>query len=350
MRESMFSLNYVKIDLKNQVGIYFLKIMKKISVKNSLSLCIIFLLPILTCYSQTTKVLKLGKSSFEVKTYTKPYKNRVIDRTFVVVHHNEQKGLDAAKKVIAEDGGRLVEVVSKTVDGNPRRYLHIDFGDKTNVCVDPNRIYSIRGIRKFFAGYPKSEDNTEDVCTPVTPDMFDDDADALVKEISRFGVELLKIVTNNDRHKFIIAVHNNGDLKLDVTTWNPPGGEAKTAIGIFLANSTAHDAVIDKDDFVLVSNINLLAKILNLGEPYNFVLQEDKKYLDQTRESTDDGSMSIYFGTKLWGKTKQIFDYVNIEAQGKEDAEDEFKQRQTRMIRLVNKMKLYTQQRNNLGF
>ncbi len=322
------------------MGIYFLQIMKKISVKNSLSLCIIFLIAISTGYSQTVKTLKLGENEFVVRIYTKPYKNRVIDRTFVVVHHNEQKGLDAAKKVIAEDGGRLVEVVSKTADGKPRRYLHIDFGDKTNVCVDPNRIYSIRGIRKFFAGYPRSEDNTEDVCSPVTPDMFDNDNDNLVKEVFRFGVELLKIVTNNGRHKFIIGVHNNVDLKLDVTTWNPPGGEAKTAVGIFLANSAAHDAVMDKDDFVLVSNINLLAKILNFGEPYNFVLQEDKKYLDKTRESTDDGSMSIYFGTKFWGKTKQVFDYVNIEAQGKEDAEDEFKQRQTRMIRLINKMKL----------
>lgn len=314
--------------------------MKILSVKNSLSLCIIFLSVISTCYSQTTKVLKLGKSSFEVRIYNKPYKNRATDRTFVVVHHNEQKGLEAAKKVISEDGGRLVEVVSKTGDGKPRRYLHIDFGDKTNVCVDPNRIYSKRGIRKFFAGYPRSEDNLEDICSPVTPDMFDDETDALVKEISRFGIELLKIVTNNNRHKFIIGVHNNVDLKLDVTTWNAPGGEAKTAVGIFLSNNAAHDAVVDKDDFVLVSNINLFAKILSLGEPYNIVLQEDKKYLDQNKESTDDGSMSIYFGTTFWRKTRQVFDYVNIEAEGKEDADDEFKKRQTRMIRLINKLKI----------
>ena len=310
--------------------------MKKLSV----SLFIIFLATISTCYSQTTKVLKLGKSAFEIKIYSKPYKNRVIDRTFVVVHHNEQKGLQSAKKVIAEDGGRLIEVVSKDASGKPRRYLHLDFADKTNVCIDPNRIYSIRGIRKFFAGYPKAEDNLEDVCTPVTPDMFDSDNDDLIKEISRFGVELLKIVTNNNRHKFIIGVHNNVDLKLDVTTWNAPGGEAKTAVGIFLSNNAAHDAVEDKDDFVLVSNKNLFAKILSLNEPYNIVLQEDKKYLDQNQQSTDDGSMSIYFGTTFWGKTKQVFDYINIEAEGKEDAEDEFKARQTRMIRLINKLKI----------
>ena len=91
---------------------------------------------------------------------------------------------------------------------------------------------------------------------------------------------------------------------------------------------------------VIVSNRNLFAKMLSLGEPYNIVLQEDKSYLDKDQAGTDDGSMSIYFGTNFWGKTKQVFDYINIEAQGKEDAEDEFKARQTRMIRLINKLKI----------
>ena len=285
-------------------------------------------------------VLKLGKTEFEVRTYTKPYKNRVIDRTFVVVHHNEQKGLEATKKVVAEDGGRLVEVVSKTNDGKPRRYLHIDFADKTNVCVDPNRIYSKRGIRRFFAGYPKAEDNLEDVCSPITPDMFDNDSSELVREISRFGTELIEIMTNNNRHRFIVAVHNNVNGKLDADWWIAPGGEAKAAVGIFLSNNSAHNAIVDKDDWVIVSNIKLFAKMLSLGEPYNIVLQEGKSYLDKDQAGTDDGSMSIYFGTNFWGKTKQVFDYINIEAQGKEDAEDEFKARQTRMIRLINRLKI----------
>ena len=267
-------------------------------------------------------ILKLGKSEFEVRTYTKPYKNRVIDRTFVVVHHNEQKGLLAAKKVVAEDGGRLVEVVSLNSDSKPRRYLHIDFADKTNVCVDPNRIYSKRGIRRFFAGYPKAEDNLEDVCSPLTPDMFDNDNSELVKEISRFGTQLIEIMTNKNRHRFIVAVHNNVDGKLDADWWIAPGGEAKAAVGIFLSNNAAHNAIVDKDDWVIVSNINLFAKILSLGEPYNIVLQEGKAYLDKDQAGTDDGSMSIYFGTNFWGKTKQVFDYINIEAEGKEDAED----------------------------
>lgn len=286
-------------------------------------------------------VLKLGKNEFEVRVYTKAYKNRrAMDRTFAVVHHNEQKGLLAAKKVISEDGGRLVEVVSKDSNGNPRRYLHIDFGNNTNVCVDPNRIYSRLGIRKFFAGYPRAEDNLEDVCAPVSADMFDSDTDAIVSEIERFGRELLKIVTNNNRHGFIIGVHNNVDVKLDVATWLAPGGEAKTAVGVFLSNTNAHDATVDRDDFILVTNTNLFAKVLNLGEYYNIALQEDKKFLDENRAATDDGSMSIYFGTTFRGKTKRVFDYINIEGQGKEDAEDEFKARQTRAIRLINKLKI----------
>lgn len=286
-------------------------------------------------------VLKLGKNEFEVRVYAKPYKSRrAIDRTFAVVHQNEQKGLFAAKKVIAQDGGRLVEIVSKDDNGKPRRYLHFNFRDKTNVCVDPNRIYSIRGIRKFFAGYPRAEDNLEDVCSPVTPDMFDDDNDELVRAVSRFGAELMKIVTNNNRHKFIIGVHNNVDAKLNVDSWNAPGGEAKTAVGVFLANNASHDAVMDKDDFILVTNKSLFAKVLNLDEPFNLALQEDKKYLDKNKETTDDGSMSVYFGTTFRRKTRRVFDYMNIEAQGKDDENDEYKERQTRAIRLINRLKL----------
>jgi hypothetical protein len=286
-------------------------------------------------------ILKLGKNEFEVRVYTKAYKNRgVMDRTFTVVHHNEQKGLTAAKKVISEDGGRLVEVVSKDGGGNPRRYLHIDFANNTNVCVDPNRIYSKLGIRKFFAGYPRAEDNLEDVCTPISTEMVDNDDDALIREIERFGRELLKIVTNDNRHRFIIGVHNNVDLKLDVASWLAPGGEAKTAVGIFLSNTASHDANADKDDFILVTNTNLFVKVLNLGKYYNIALQEDKNFLDKNRATTDDGSMSIYFGTTFWGKTKRVFDYINIEGQGKDDEEDEFKARQTRAIRLINKLKL----------
>ena len=292
----------------------------------------------LPCVKQ---ILKLGKNEFEVRVYTKSYKNaRAVDRTFAVVHYNEQKGLSAAKKVISEDGGRLVEIVSKSTDGKARRYLHIDFKDQTNVCVDPNRIYSKLGIRKFFAGYPRTEDDLSDVCTPIPADMFDSDDDAVINEISRFGAELLKIVTSNNRQRFIVGVHNNVDLKLDVASWLAPGSEARTSVGIFQANTRAHDAAADKDDFILVSNTKLFVKILNLGEYYNIALQEDKAFLDKNQATTDDGSMSIYFGTRFWGKTRQVYDYINIEAQGKEDAEDEFKTRQTKAIRLINQLKL----------
>lgn len=336
--------------------IYFNLLFTGLTNKMNKSICVILLLLFFVFSASAQKkcdapnntanlpcvknVLKLGKNEFEVRVYTKSYKNRLIDRTFVVVHHNEQKGLSAAKKVISEDGGRLVELVSKSTDGKTRRYLHIDFGDKANVCVDPNRIYSRRGIRKYFAGYPRAEDNLEDVCSPITPDMFDNDNDELVSAVLRFGTELLKIVTNNNRHKFIIGVHNNSDAKLDVDSWSAPNSESKTSAGVFLANNGSHDALMDKDDFILVTNTNLFVKVLNFDGHFNLALQEGKNYLDKNQTVTDDGSMSIYFGTTFWGKTKQIYDYINIEAQGKDDEEDEYKERQIKAIRLINRLKV----------
>ena len=250
-----------------------------------------------------------------------------------------RKALRRRKRSSRKTAGVWSRSSRATIRAGRAVFCTSNFADQTNVCVDPNRIYSKLGIRKFFAGYPRSEDNLEDVCTPIPADMADSDDDAIVREIARFGEELLKIVTNNNRQSFIIGVHNNVDFKLDVATWLAPGGEAKTASGVFLSNTRTHDATADRDDFILVTNTNLFAKILSLGEYYNIALQEDKNFLDKNRAATDDGSMSIYFGTIL-GKTKQVYDYVNVEAQGKEDVEDEFKARQMRAIRFINKLKL----------
>src|SRR5689334_12950872 len=68
----------------------------------------------LKCEQQT---LDLAGTPITVKVYTKAVRGRRIDRTFVVVHANERKGLDAAKQVIAETYGRLVEVVTNYQPG-----------------------------------------------------------------------------------------------------------------------------------------------------------------------------------------------------------------------------------------
>nr|HMS40288.1 hypothetical protein [Pyrinomonadaceae bacterium] len=108
----------------------------------------------------------------------------------------------------------------------------------------------------------------------------------------------------------------------------------------FRANTEKHDAVIDADDFVLVTNLNLFTKALALDEPINIALQEGLPFLRKNKNAVDDGSMSIYFGMNYFGKTNRAYDYINIEAEGKDDTEDDAKARQTRLIRLINKLKV----------
>lgn len=184
--------------------------------------------------TKVEKTVKLGLTDVKVRIYTNKLPNKPITKTFVVVHHNEQKGLAAAKEVIAKptEGGRLVEVVSTNDSDKTQRYLHFDFGGQENLCVDPNRMYSLKGIIDFFENSYKDPKDTEN-CKEINLTDFDSETDESIKEIFRFGKEILKIVTLNNTHKFIVGVHNNGDTTLSVESWSNGRSEAKTAMGFF---------------------------------------------------------------------------------------------------------------------
>jgi hypothetical protein len=259
--------------------------------------------------------LDLVDAKILIKIYTKPMAGKIIDRTFVVVHANEEKGLDAAKKVISANYGRLVEVISKK-NGENQRYLY--FGD--GKCIDPNRIYTKKGIK----------DNLKDPKNPCrnnNPEVDSDD------KIYKFGVALLSKVTKNNTYSFIIGVHNNDD-SLSLNNWSKDGDDGNTAFGTFRANSHQHDTdkdMLDTDshNFVLVTNSNLFAKLFNGF--YFIALQENREYLTKPvdgtskrvlKDSLDDGSMSIYFGSTLFGTSSKPFDYIIIEAGGKDNPRD----------------------------
>jgi hypothetical protein len=271
--------------------------------------------------------LMLDDTEISIRLYTKGLQN-ILDRTFVVTHNNEQKGLNAVKEVLAENrsSGRLIEVVSNFQEGfmlndgdirdkNQKRYLYFGGGK-----------YSKKGIREKLK-----------ICEPI--------AENKITAIEKFGVDLLKIVTLNNKHKFIIGVHNNtNEGGLSLNSFLEANSEARTAVGVFSANNHSEKKVIDIDDFILVSDLLLFVKVTQLEEDFNVALQENKKYLDNN-EATDDGSMSIYFGRKEMRTANRTipFHYMNIEAEGKdnpENANNPQKLRQKKAIRLVMKMKL----------
>jgi hypothetical protein len=265
----------------------------------------------LPCIKHT---LSLAGEPVEVKVYEKTRPKTPQDRTAVVVHFNEQKGLDAAKQAIAESHGRLVEIVSNYREGhrltagevaqkNFLRYLY--FGDG-KYCIDPNRIYTKKGIRGKMS-----------LCETI-PDSY-------VDQIYSFGQKLLAIVTKNKTHRLIIGVHNNTTVPgaLSVETWQS-GGEAATAVGIFKTSDRIGREKITIDEFVLVTNLSLYDQVFSwtvrTKTACNIALQKDSRNL--IAAGVDDGSMSYYFGTTAFGSTGKPFSYINIEAGGKENAPD----------------------------
>ncbi len=266
---------------------------------------------LLPCIKYT---LSLAGEPVEVKVYEKTRAKAPQDRTAVVVHFNEQKGLDAAKQAIAESHGRLVEIVSNYREGhrltagevaqkNFLRYLYFGEG---KYCIDPNRIYTKKGIRGKMS-----------LCETI-PESY-------VDEIYSFGQKLLAIVTRNKTHRLIIGVHNNTTVPgaLSVETWQS-GGEAATAVGIFKTSDRLGREKITIDEFVLVTNLSLYNQIFNwtvrTKTACNIALQKDPR--DLMAAGVDDGSMSYYFGTTAFGSTGKPFSYVNIEAGGKENTPD----------------------------
>lgn len=279
----------------------------------------------LTCRQHT---LDLAGTPITVKVYTRTVKGKRIDRTFVVVHANEKKGLDAAKQVISETYGRLVEVVSNYVPGyaakdpnNEGRYL---FWSEGRFCIDPNRIYTEEGRSRALNDSKCAE-------TPKTIDAN--------RAVKLFADKLLDIVTNNNTHRFIIGIHNNVEGGLNIQTWTDAGGEAKTAAGIVRTNNHSNPVPLSEDDFVLVTTVGLFDQFFTPKFRVNLALQEPRSYFvdpaGNIRKNLDDGSMSIYFGNTLFKRTGKPYSYINIEAKGKEDADDGSKKWQADVIRRV---------------
>lgn len=130
--------------------------------------------------------------------------------TFLSLHHNAQVGLNVVKKAVAANGGKLVEVVSKTSTGEPRRLVHFTgrFQDEnTELCFDPNRIFSDDGIKKTLE---KITNRDESGCQnqQFRASSSDKEKKFVVLAVTNFRIALLKLLKPN-LGGILVAVHNN---------------------------------------------------------------------------------------------------------------------------------------------
>jgi hypothetical protein len=226
----------------------------------------------------------------------------------VSLHHNEQTSVGVAKEFIAQNGGRLIEIVSVNSSGKPQRNIEFMIGGES-FKTDPNRLFTENGRR----------------CGSMS---------RFSNEISAFADEFLKLVFGTDQigAKKIIALHNNSDADIkpeairasDLTAVSFVRSIAKTrtfsdqVTGVFLSNIES-----DADNFIFLTDPAKVGYFAAKG--FNVVLQKRSDELQSTSCSVDDGSLSVYAG-------QNGIDYICLEA----DASGRNRQRE--MIKAVNEL------------
>ena len=185
---------------------------------------------------------------------------------FINLHDDEITSVDAAKRVLEEHGGLLIEVENKA-----QRNIRFKL-DRYFYKVDPNRIFSPEGIKKSLEQLGRTSGKAVD-------------------EVEKLGQRIIRLIP--EKAKCVIALHNNTPDFFSVTEYAPGNKRSVDCKKVYI------NAEQDADDFFLTTDNSLYEKLADKG--YNTILQ-DNKYC------TEDGSLSVYCG-------KKNIRYVNCETE-----------------------------------
>ena len=188
------------------------------------------------------------------------------DIVFINLHDDEITSVDAAKRVLEEYGGLLIEV-----ENNAQRNIRFKL-DRHFYKVDPNRIFSEEGIRKSLEQLGRTSDKAID-------------------EVEKLGQRLIQLIP--EEAKCIIALHNNTPDLFSVVEYAPGNARSSDCKKVYIS------AEQDTDDFFLTTDNDLYEELA--GKGFNTILQDNKN-------CTEDGSLSVYCG-------KKSIRYVNCETE-----------------------------------
>ncbi|MEM1125774.1 MAG: hypothetical protein AAGI71_03915 [Bacteroidota bacterium] len=211
----------------------------------------------------TRHPLLLGEDTVYVAVHEGPQEGP----RYVAMHDNEDTGVAAVRQVLAERGGRFVEL-----QHTGARNVTFQLAGQ-GYTFDPNRMFTEAGIRATLA--------REGAVT-----------EAAVDEVQAFAERLLAFYAL-DEADVLIAIHNNTEGRYGVGSYQPGGSEAPNAARVAAPDS------LELDDFFFITDASLFEPMRDAG--FNVVLQDNDAV-------TDDGSLSVYCG-------QQGIDYVNVEAQ-----------------------------------
>lgn len=199
------------------------------------------------------------------------------DMVFINLHDDELTSVDAAKRILEEHGGMLVEI-----ENNSERNIRFKLGRQV-YKVDPNRMFSKEGIKRSLKQLGIS-----------SPKAID--------EVEKLGQRIIQLIPAEA--KCVIALHNNTANLFSVIEYAPGNRRAVDSKKVYI------NAAQDADDFFLTTDSDLYEKLADSG--FNTILQDNKR-------CTDDGSLSVYCGRKNiryvnceteHGKTDQYFEMM----------------------------------------
>ena len=277
----------------------------------------------------------LGDTTIELKVY----RSEKPGPLYYNMHDDENTSLEAAKKVMEENGGVLYELAHS---GN----RNIEFlVDSTRYEIDPNRIYTEAGVWRelrrvalrdslltvmairvqdslglvqirdslFQAGdsilYGELfemlktnpvvvEGGRLSIRLPLPPLQFNARDTLVFAMVRSFAQELLSVM-KIDSQDLVIALHNNTNNGYSLDSYLTENIYEEEAI------ATYRGLHPDADDFYFVTE----RWIYEALQPnyYHIILQDN-------HNMTDDGSLSVYCG-------QRGIHYVNVEAQHKHEKE-----------------------------
>jgi len=181
---------------------------------------------------------------------------------YVALHQNEATSVAAAKAVLIDQGGVLIELIH----GGSRR-VHFTLGGVA-YDFDPNRIFSASGIRATLGAQHSA------------------DVERAVNDLAQ------TIVRSLPRSSLIVALHNNTDGRYSAVSYTLGGSYAADASAVTIRDGQ------DTDNFYFTTDSRWYTLLSNT--PYNVVLQSPS--------ARDDGSLSVYAASAN-------VPYVNVEAE-----------------------------------
>ena len=178
------------------------------------------------------------------------------DVVFINLHDDETTSVDAAKRILEEYGGLLIEV-----ENNGERNIRFKLG-RYFFKVDPNTIFSEKGIKKSLEQLGRTSGKAID-------------------EIEKLGQRIVQLIPQ--KTTCIVSLHNNTPDFFSIMEYAAGNKRSADCKKVYI--NTGQDA----DDFFLTTDNNLYEKLADNG--FNTVFQDNKN-------CTEDGSLSVYCGRK----------------------------------------------------